>query len=80
MMTYAGQLRENFYVLGKNFPSNDQILTQVLFALLAREHVFWFSGPGRAKSLMSTSIFGMFDECQALPFPDTNSRLLRPAA
>ena len=62
MMTYVQQLRENFYVLGKNFPSNDQILTQVLFALLAREHVFWFSGPGRAKSLMSTSIFGMFDE------------------
>lgn len=60
-MSFVDDLRRNFHILTKNFPSNEQILTQVLFALIAREHVFWFSGPGRAKSLMSDSIFGMFE-------------------
>ncbi len=60
-MTYVFELRERFHLLSKNFPGYDQVLTQVLFALIAREHILWSSKPGRAKSQVARSIFNMFE-------------------
>src|SRR6476469_331830 len=60
-MAFTGDLRENFFRLTQNFPGYDEVLAQALFALLTREHMMWYSRPGRAKSLVASSIFGMFD-------------------
>lgn len=59
-MAFVDDLRRNFYILSQNFPSTGPVLEQALFALVAREHVLWYSLPGRAKSQLSGSIFGMF--------------------
>lgn len=59
-MTYIDDLRRNFFLLSKTFPSTEEVLVQALFALLTEEHVLWYSLPGRAKSQISSSIFGMF--------------------
>jgi len=53
-------LRERFYLLGQSFPGYDQVLTQALFALLTREHMLWYSKPGRAKSMVAKAIFDQF--------------------
>jgi MoxR-like ATPase len=59
---FVSKLRRNFYLLSKNFPGNEEVLVQLLYAWLTRENVFWYSRPGRAKSLIATSAFGMFDD------------------
>lgn len=60
-MSYQTDLRENFYELGQHFPGFEGVLIQALFALIAKEHMLWYSKPGRAKSMVAKEIFGMFD-------------------
>ncbi len=38
----------------------EDVLTQTMFALATREHAFWFSGPGQAKSWTARAVFSMF--------------------
>ena len=46
--------------ISMNFPTFEDVLTQALFALLTREHVLWYSRPGRAKSQVARQIFNLF--------------------
>ena len=46
--------------ISMNFPTFEDVLTQALFALLTREHVLWYSRPGRAKSQVARQIFDLF--------------------
>jgi len=59
-MTFAHDLRERVYLLGQNFPGYEDVLTQALFALVTREHMLWYSKPGRAKTQVAGSLFDMF--------------------
>lgn len=59
-MTIAQDLREQVYLLGQNFPGYEDVLTQSLFALVTREHMLWYSKPGRAKTQVAGSLFGIF--------------------
>ncbi|HSX33146.1 MAG TPA: MoxR family ATPase [Candidatus Saccharimonadales bacterium] len=54
-------LRERFYLLGQSFPGYEQVLTQALFALVTKEHMLWYSKPGRAKSMVAKAIFDLFE-------------------
>lgn len=64
-MSFESDLRERFYLLAQAYPGYEDVLTQALFALLTREHVLWYSKPGRAKSEVSDAVFGMFDGAPA---------------
>ncbi len=59
-MSYSTELRQRFHSLAQVFPGYEPVLTQILFALLAREHVLLYSRPGRAKSQIAGSVFDMF--------------------
>lgn len=58
---FVDDLRQRFYELSKAFPGYDEVLAQALFALLAEEHVLWYSGPGRAKTAVTEAVIGLFD-------------------
>lgn len=60
------RLRENFHELSQHFPGFDEVLIQALFALVAEEHVLWYSKPGRAKSMVARAIFSMFSDAKTL--------------
>lgn len=66
-MSYSSDLRERFYRLGRSYPGFDEVLTQALFALYTKEHVLWYSAPGRAKSVVARNIFGMFTGAPMFP-------------
>ena len=59
-MPYATELRKQMHDISMNFPTFEDVLTQSLFALLTREHVLWYSLPGRAKSQVARQIFDLF--------------------
>ena len=59
-MTFVHDLRQRVFLLGQNFPGYEDVLTQALFALLTREHMLWYSKPGRAKTQVAGSLFDLF--------------------
>ncbi len=60
MPSYAQDIRQRFSQLSQTFPGYERVLTQILFALIAREHVLLYSKPGRAKTQIAKSIFDIF--------------------
>lgn len=61
---FRNALKEAFVELSTHVIGWDDILTQTMYALCTREHAFWISAPGRAKTLSAKMIFGLFPDAR----------------
>lgn len=61
-MAFQDDLREGFLAIKHVAVGWDDLLTQAMFGLVTREHIVWFSEPGRAKSMTARLIFQLFPD------------------
>lgn len=75
MKDFACRLREGFGEVAKHAVGFDDILVQAMFAFATREHCFWLSEPGYAKSMVARMIFSLFPNSRAFCIQVTKDML-----